>query len=926
MKYNHSILGLLLLFAASCSFNEIALPEENIDSSADAVFYATVEEQPDADTKVYADEDLKVLWNADDRITIFSKNTYNQQYRFLGEDGDNAGAFKKVQTDDYITGNELDKTYAVYPYKETTKISNKGIITTSISAEQVFKEGSFGIGANTMVSATDDNMLKFKNVGGYLSLKFYGEGVSVSSITLKSNNGELIAGDCTVDMSSGLPVSNLITANASDAITMVCDPPIELPAEKTDAVMAIFVLSPGTLTGGITVTVTTSDGGVFEKSTNNKLEIGRSAITRLGALEAVPEYVQPNNVIYYTSSDGEIVIPFAADSFGARIINNEYVDGRGFLTFNADVTCIGEMAYYSRHSLTSIIIPDSVTRIEQSAFNDCWGLTSIVIPENVTSVGEGAFYNCNSLTDIVIPENITSIEQYVFCECDGLTSIVIPNTVYSIGEKAFEACRSLTSVVMNSTTPPTGASKMFANTNNCPIYVPAESVETYKTAQYWSDYADRIQSIPDLSITDLTLDVTELELAKESSYSFTATVYPENSTDKDIVWASSNEAVATITSEGVITALKVGNTTVSAECGGIKAYCSVTVVPKSDPSFYSSTDYSKDGEVILLQQATVGNGINIIFLGDGFLDKDMDNGGKYDQIMRSAMEQFFVYEPYKTFRNRFNVYAVRVVSCNEVYGTEDSNRRLTYNEGNLIYMKTGLCTEYGEVVPNPDNQPLRMAVVCNTENRVGRSICYWNSSGWSCCFVFDAIGDVLNHEFGGHGFANLRDEYVERNETFADFDGLDQDYNKWGWGANVDWRSDPSSIRWNRFLSDSRYEGEGLGIFEGGNLYAYGIYRASENSMMRYNNCPFNAPSREQIYKRIMKYSEGDNWEYNYETFVSYDEGGRIQAAEAFSKNAESSVSKRSPEYIVMDYPPLVIDKDVKVVGVDINRKAQIKR
>ena len=187
MKYNHSILGLLLLFAASCSFNEIALSEENIDSSADAVFYATVEEQPDADTKVYADEDLKVLWNADDRITIFSKNTYNQQYRFLGEDGDNAGAFKKVQTDDYITGNELDKTYAVYPYKETTKISNKGIITTSISAEQVFKEGSFGIGANTMVSATDDNMLKFKNVGGYLSLKFYGEGVSVSSITLKSN-------------------------------------------------------------------------------------------------------------------------------------------------------------------------------------------------------------------------------------------------------------------------------------------------------------------------------------------------------------------------------------------------------------------------------------------------------------------------------------------------------------------------------------------------------------------------------------------------------------------------------------------------------------------------------------------------------------------------------------------------------------------
>ncbi|MBR4227482.1 MAG: hypothetical protein IKR72_00040 [Bacteroidales bacterium] len=316
MRYNHFILGLLSLLAASCSYSEITQPEEGfLNMSSNEVFYATIDEQPDADTKVYADDQLRVLWNEDDRITIFSKFTYNQEYRFLGEDGDNAGAFRKVPNDDYVTGNDLPKSYAIYPYLESTKISNDGMITFTLPSEQIYHPDSFGIGANTMVSASETNELRFKNVGGYLSLKFYGEGVSISSITLKGNNGELLAGKCSIDMSSGLPVLSLDDSKATDAITLVCDPAVDLGNSSSEAIAFWFVLPPVTFTKGITVTVNTKDGGVFEKSTSNKLEIGRSAITKLGALEVVPRYIGN--------------IDFADENFKAYCVENFDKDGDG---------------------------------------------------------------------------------------------------------------------------------------------------------------------------------------------------------------------------------------------------------------------------------------------------------------------------------------------------------------------------------------------------------------------------------------------------------------------------------------------------------------------------------------------------------------------------------------------------------------------
>ena len=112
-----------------------------------------------------------------------------------------------------------------------------------------------------------------------------------------------------------------------------------------------------------------------------------------------------------------------------------------------------------------------------------------------TSYVNGVFYKCTSLTSVTIPINITSIWKYVFRQCTSLITVNIPNTVTSIGDQVFRQCTSLTSVTIKATTPPTLDITAFTDTNNCPIYVPAESVNTYKEASGWSDYASRIQAI-----------------------------------------------------------------------------------------------------------------------------------------------------------------------------------------------------------------------------------------------------------------------------------------------------------------------------------------------------------------------------------------------------------------------------------------------
>ena len=735
MKNHIFSIGLLAALAISCSIHEMDFKETNaIDE-----FYASIENTENLDTKVYATEELYLRWNADDRITIFNKYTYNQEYRFTGETGDNSGSFKRVDNGDFVTGNSLDNIYAIYPYLESTRISDTGVITVTLPAEQKFAENTMGLGANTMVSATTDNQLLFKNVGGYLMLKLYGDDVTVSSITLKGNNGERIAGKATVSMPINSVPTVVMSETAGQEITLVCETPVKIGSTAETATTFWIVVPPTVFSKGFTLTVMDNKNGIFEKATSKSFEIGRNKLARMSALEVSLEYPDPSDeaivfadekvkaklvAAFDTNGDGELSYAEAAavssgddlkaalgaiktyksfDEFqyftGVTIIPNsmfeewvqltsiilpenlvrignsafkgctklssitlpsgvtdiwreafsgcillesiEIPDGVTYLYENAFNGCenlssvilsnrlttiergvfknctslkkiiipnsvtgiqdgatstvissftnpswrygafegctslkevvlseslevigsftfwgctslssisipksvkrigagafsycssimslalpnsvneLGEYAFYKCSSLSSFILSNSLSRISNYAFYECSCLTSIVIPDNISSIeeyalsgtgltcviipesvsviGNAAFSGCTDLTSIIFPESVTKIGDRAFGWCTSLMSIVIPESVTNIGDRAFFGCTSLTSIIVNSPIPPSGYSQMFDSTNNCPIYVPAESIDAYKSAQYWSDYADRIRPLP----------------------------------------------------------------------------------------------------------------------------------------------------------------------------------------------------------------------------------------------------------------------------------------------------------------------------------------------------------------------------------------------------------------------------------------------
>ena len=162
------------------------------------------------------------------------------------------------------------------------------------------------------------------------------------------------------------------------------------------------------------------------------------------------------------------------------------------VTIPSSVTSIGHSAFASCTSLTSIVIPAQVTKIEGFTFWSCYSLVNVTIPEGVTSIGYDAFDMCPSLTSITIPSSVTAIERRAFAE-SGLTGIIIPKNVTSIEEWAFTECSSLTHITVHAVNPPSDVTaSTFINTNDCLIYVPSESLNAYKTAAGWSDYASRI--------------------------------------------------------------------------------------------------------------------------------------------------------------------------------------------------------------------------------------------------------------------------------------------------------------------------------------------------------------------------------------------------------------------------------------------------
>lgn len=434
----------LLLLAASafmlfaCSKDD-ATPEGNLLQQEEGKIYrASFEGTGESGTKVYADDALRLRWNADDRISIFEMVTRNKEYRFTGEDGDTGGEFEQVGST-FGTGNPLPHVYAIYPYYSTTKISDVDQkISLTLPTTQTYKAGSFGIGANPMVAVTDNDFLAFKNICGYLKLKLYGDNISVASVAIQGNNGEPLAGLGKVTADVDAVPSIVMDASATGVVTLNCAEPVLIGSSSSDFTEFIIAVPPTTFTGGFKITVTDALGGVYEKTTTNSTTITRGNLKPMPALKVTPNYAGLNVVFdddkfkeycvanFDSGGDNEVSIDEARAATSIDLNSTAYYNTIQSL---GGLECFTNLTYLDlgKEDIPSINLSTLVklenfycynSVVQQLDFSNNPELKEIIYQGGRSDQGEPL----GQLASVCLPDN-PNLEKLWIIESNALTSI-----------------------------------------------------------------------------------------------------------------------------------------------------------------------------------------------------------------------------------------------------------------------------------------------------------------------------------------------------------------------------------------------------------------------------------------------------------------------------------------------------------------------
>ncbi len=487
---------LLLFVFAALAFTacEQAPIEEQSAIRPDAPETITVGFEGDDETRIQLNEAQKTVWTKGDQVSVFYKSYDNLKFEFEGNTGDRNGTLKRVGGNH--NGQTMDDVVVVYPYSADYMITlSEGCVNATIPSTHTYLKGSYGVGDNLMIARSSFNQFSLKSVCGWLKIQLTGDGEVIERITFRGNDDEQVAGLVYVDATTAEATLATAKHNSDDNSqldgTLVLDDSIytevvldcgEGVALGKNATAFYIALPPQTFEQGFTVEIKDTEGYVMEQSTDKALIIERNTIKPMAAFEfinsATPSAPAPaSNEIWYTATAK--VEPSFDDSltFGSDVVSNVWDSEtkRGIITFDGDVTMIGDDAFNNCDKLTSITLPESVTSIGKQAFRDCDGLTEFTIPDSVTEVGADAFYSCGKLAGVTIGDSVTTIGNGAFRNCtslkefkgkyateDGRSLIVdntiivyanasgntytIPDSVTTIGEWAFAYCYSLTSV------------------------------------------------------------------------------------------------------------------------------------------------------------------------------------------------------------------------------------------------------------------------------------------------------------------------------------------------------------------------------------------------------------------------------------------------------------------------------------------------
>lgn len=498
-----------------------------------------------------------------------------------------------------------------------------------------------------------------------------------------------------------------------------------------------------------------------------------------------------------------------------------------------------------------------------------------------------------------------------------MQGVVLSKNTEFIAEGAFEGCYQLNSIVCNAIYPPQLAESAFNGVakDNFTVEVPEASVASYSTAPGWKEFR-RISAHHDFSISRnlfRTLNASDsktLVLRAPSGEAWSVesapewvSVEPSSGTGKVEVTVTVDElAKGSGYREGEVVFLLEG-----------KDYRTRTKVEQYDYQY-------GDGDVLTHQTASVGAGVDIVFMGDCFDAKDIAEGN-YLNAMNEAIEHYFAIEPYKTYRDYFNVYTVFGLSPDSGVGDVNTIREAKFGSayalGGITPDET-VCFKYACKAPTVSEADISRTLVVlieNTSDYGGITYMWGDGSAIACCpmstdvYPYDFRG-LVQHEAGGHGFGKLGDEYIYHNEfiqTCMCQDGcphVDEfNANKArGWFENLSLSGDMYEVPWSHLIFDPQYSNL-VDIYEGGYMHMRGVFRSEPNSCMN-NNVPyFSAISREAIVKRIMEYA-GES--YSFEDFKARDV---LDASTA----GISAVSKSPSNYV--EYPASNIQHNPVYMG-----------
>lgn len=887
----------------------------------------------------------QVLWGPSDEIDIYYGTS--SQGRFVSLNTGLSASTEFVGDLENYVYSESSSYLAVYPHSVSNRFDGN-TLTVELPDVQKARGGTFDSNLFISIARSSNSDLYFYNLCG--GVEFSVDEPDVKAVTFRGNDGEILAGKVKV----------LLDENGKPYVSEVVDGKTEITLDapgggsfKKDSLYYIVAL-PAVLEKGFTLTFKKQPGGAVRVS-EKTVEVKRSVWGTLYRADKGVEYDRP---IEFSDPEVERVCLANWDSDGDGYLlesEAEAVTGFGTAFKGSAIRSFYEITYFT-----------GVQRLEDEAFAGCRSFEAFVIPEIITSIGGRVFEDCPSLSVILVDSKnihyktvdgvlydaaVTELVRYPQAKTGR--RYVLPETVTAIAPGALQGCASLEKVFIRHPVPPACQDMTFGD-SPAVIYVLDSSLDAYRTGEVWSrwdskyiglapdeiyfiDFKDSVFEEYMLRSYDANGDgiisykevnaVVELNLAGMGLTSIDGLTMMPNLEKLDI---RNNPKITSIDLSGnpLLHYIDVSGTGIRefdiSKCcykfdyiGGLSGSCTALVIQGqyamnnykgsnmravADGSAFTTQDWSRDGEVVTLQQHTRGPGLSLLLMGDGYIDQDVASG-LYDRQMRLTYNALFSVEPYITLKDHFDVYYKITLSESRIFDGSSTTFHLkpasnNRSPGNMDYAFSRSSTLLTQIV-GQTNFKYRL-IVLNGINASG--VTYYsygiNSSGIrsingvviiaaldSYSGTLDEYEATVVHETGGHLLGILADEYGSSTPTSSDLSTLTSKLSNGIYHANISTSNDRTVVPWSLMFNDGTYSSF-VGMFEGGNGYSSGVWRSTSNSVMRshYDTRQFNAWSRWLIYKNLMMIM---GLPYSFDEFRMMDARNISSASASFTRAPE---------------------------------------